>query len=80
MITVKNVSYGGFKADVQIDEAVYNKIKVDCVKDTLEKISNTIEAMIYKKTDEYGADIPEMYAEIVDDLQEFIVQELKDGE
>lgn len=55
------------------------KIKQIAVKNILEEVSNTIEAMIYKKQDEYGDDIPEMYAEIVDDLQDWILKRM-DGE
>ena len=57
-------------------EYIWNEVRDEIFqegrKTAFEEISNTIEGMIYHKTDEYGADIVEMYKEIVDDLQEHI--------
>lgn len=42
MVIVKDVEYGGFKTDVQVDEAVYKKIREDVFAELAPLLTDTV--------------------------------------
>ena len=51
MITVKDVEYGGFKTDAQVDEAVYQKIRADA----FEKVREVLAMAVCNAVIDYSA-------------------------